>query len=103
MVIYSSADLYIESCTTLRAKIAAIDTIQTALLTTALKAASKGAISQYSLNDGQTIISATYRNAKEVTASYEAFEAIKQMFINRLNGRSIRLVDGKNFTGNGCC
>lgn len=101
MVVYSSADIYIESCTTLKAKIAAISAIQDALLTSALKAASKGSIAQYSLNDGQTIISATYRNAKEVQDAYMAFETVKQLYVNRLNGRSIRLVDSKNFTGNG--
>lgn len=102
MVIYSSADIYIESCTTLRAKIAAISAIQDALLTSALKAAAKGSISQYSLNDGQTIISATYRNAKEINDAYTSFETVKQIYINRLNGRSVRLLDSKNFNGNGC-
>jgi hypothetical protein len=101
MATWLSADLYIESCTSLKAKIAAIELIQEALLTSALKAASKGAVSQYSLNDGQTTISATYRNAKEITESYNSFEAIKQMFLNRLRGRVVRLIDSKNFTGNG--
>lgn len=103
MATYSSANIYIETCTTLRAKIAAIDAIQTALLTTALKAASKGAISEYSLNDGQTIISATYRNASEIQKSWQAFETIKQIYINQLTGRGIKLMDSKNFTGNGGC
>lgn len=97
MVIYSSADKYIESCTTVRAKIAAIEAIQAALLSSALKAAAKGSVSQYSLNDGQTIISATYRNASEIHKSWRAFESIKQIYVNQLNGRGVRLVDGKNF------
>lgn len=101
MVVYDSADKYVDSCTTLKAKIAAIEAIQSALLTSALKAASKAAISQYSLNDGQVIINATYRNASEVMKSYQDFETIKQTFINSLNGRVRRLVDSKNFTGNG--
>ncbi len=101
MAIYTSADVYVDSKTSLRAKIAAIEEIQAALLTSALKAAAKGAISQYSLNDGQTIIQTTYRNSKEIEASYNAFERIRQMYLNRLNGRRIRLVDSKNFP-NGC-
>lgn len=102
MVIYDSAAIFVESCKTLADKIAAIEAIQDALLSQALKAASKGPISQYSLNDGQTIINATYRNAKEINDSYMAFETLKQMLINRLNGRSFRLVDKQNFIGNGC-
>ena len=101
MAIYTSADLYIESKTSLRAKIAAIEAVQTALMTSALKAVAKASISQYSLNDGQTIIQTTYRNSNEITQSYEGFERIKQMFINQLNGRRVRLVDSKNFK-NGC-
>lgn len=97
-MVYESADLYIASCCGNEAKIAAIEAIQDALLTTALKAASKASISQYSLNDGQTIIQTTYRNSKEIQDSYMAFEAIKQMYINRCIGRVVRLVDSKSIT-----
>jgi len=101
MVIYNSADKYIESCQTVRDQIAAINAIQAALMSQALKAASKGPVSQYSLNDGQTIISATYRSTKEITEAYWDFERIKQVLINQINGRMFRLVDGKNLIGNG--
>lgn len=101
MAIYTSADVYVQCQQSLKAKIAAIDAIQEALLTTALKAVSKGSISQYSLNDGQTIIQTTYRNSTEITDAYDGFERIKQTYINRLNGRRVRLVDSKNFK-NGC-
>jgi hypothetical protein len=97
MAIYDSAAIYIESATTIEAKIIAIEAIQAALLSTALKAASQGNISEYQLNDGQTIIKTVYRNAKEIQASYDAFEVIKQRLINSLNGRVMRLMDSKNF------
>lgn len=96
-VVYDSADAYVESCTTLKAKIAAIDDIITALEVVALKAASTGNIAQYSLDDGQTKINTTYRNAAEVEASISAFEKIKQRYVNRLRGHRTRLVDSKNF------
>ncbi len=101
MVIFKSASEYVGTCASLAAKIAAIELIQEALLTTAMRAVEQGDISQYSLNDGQVIISTTYRNSTEITNAYNSFERIKQMFINRKNGRMIRLVDYKTFDGKG--
>lgn len=95
-MVYESADIYISSFTGYPAKIAAVNAIQDALLTSALKAASKGSISQYSLNDGQTIISTTYRNSKEIQGAWMAFESIKQIYINRCIGRVIGMVDIKS-------
>lgn len=98
MIIYDSAAIYIEIATTLKDKIAKIDAVITALETSALTAAGKGAIQEYSLDDGQTKIRTVYRNAKEVADSISAFETIRQRYINQLNGRMTRLVDSKNFT-----
>lgn len=99
MVTYSSAYKYIESCASLRAKITAIDAIIEALEATALKAAGTDNITEYRLNDGQTIIETIYKGADSVFKSIEAFEKMKQRYINKLNGGSgsFRLVDGKNF------
>lgn len=98
MVQFSSADIYVESCKSLNSKIQAIDAIITALLSQALKAASKGPVSQYTLNDGQTIINCSYRSAGDVAKSIKEFQTIKQMFINQRDGNMMRLVDSKNFT-----
>ena len=95
--VFSSADVYVESCKSLKSKVQAIEAIISALMTQALKAAAKGPVSQYSLNDGQTIINCSYRNASDVAKSIKEFETIKQMYLNQINGRMIRLVDGKNF------
>lgn len=99
MVYFESAYKYIECASDLRDKIERINTIITALEDTALKAAANDNISEYSLNDGQTVIRTVYKGADAVLRSIEAFEKIKQMYVNRLNGRTFRLVDGKNFTG----
>lgn len=99
MVTYNSAGVYIESCKTVREKIVAIDAIINALMLTAAKSASNDNILQYSLNDGQTVINTMYRGTKAIFQSIESFERLKQMYINKLNGRVIRLVDSKNFTG----
>lgn len=101
MVVYDSAANYVNSCTTLEARIAAIDNIISSLLTTALTAVGKGDIAEYSLDDGQTKIKTMYRSADEITKSIEGFEKIKQAYINQLDvarhGRRTRLVDSKNF------
>lgn len=106
MIIYKCAKDYIGSCTTIDAQIAAIEQIQMALLTQALagieSAVSNGeSISQYSLNDGQTIISASYRSASEIKKDYENYGYILNMLRNNKHGRVVRLVDHKSFYHNG--
>ena len=101
LLYFDTEGMYVQSCTTRLAKIAAIEAIQDALLTSALTAATKGAISEYMLNDGQTIIKTTYRNASEIEAAYDAFERIKQRLINSTNGRIVRLMPANNFIRNG--
>jgi hypothetical protein len=98
MALYDSAAIYIDSADTLKDKITRIDAVIDALLTVALKAAANENITEYSLNDGQTQIKTAYRGTDSVMKSIQAFEAIKQMYVNRLNGRHIRLMDSKNFT-----
>jgi hypothetical protein len=97
MVIYDSEALYIQSCQSIRDKITAIDAIIDALMLVAAKAATADNISEYMLNDGQTQIKTLYRGADAVMRSITAFERLRLMYVNRLNGRITRLVDGKNF------
>lgn len=99
MTTFDSAAIYIDSCTTIRAKITAIDAIIAALLTTAAKAAAKDNILEYNLDDGQTKIRSAYRSTAEVFQSINNFERLKQLYVNQLNGRVFRLVDGKSFKG----
>lgn len=101
MLIFKNAAAYIGTCKSIKDKIAAIENVQNALMTTALAAVEKGDISQYTLNDGQTIITTTYRNSTEIINAYNGFEAIKNKLRNQLNGRMIRLVDHKTFNGYG--
>lgn len=98
-VYYDSAAIYIQCASTLQDRIIRIDAIITALYDTALKAAANDNLTEYSLNDGQTVIRTVYKGADSVLSSIKAFESIKQMYINQLNGRVFRLVDSKNFTG----
>lgn len=96
-MIYDSATIYIDSATTLRAKIVRIDAIIDALITTALRSAASDEISEYMLNDGQTTIKTVYKGTEAIEKSIKAFTSIRQIYINQLNGRMFRLVDSKNF------
>jgi hypothetical protein len=97
MIIYDSAAIYIEKASDLKDKIARYDAIINALELATIKAAETGNITEYSLDDGQTKIKTTYRDATQIAQSIMAFIRLKQMAVNDLNGRKMRLVDAKNF------
>jgi hypothetical protein len=96
-MIFDSADIYIDSACSLKDKIKRMDQVIAALETTALRAASGSDISEYSLNDGQVQIRTVYRSVDDIMASIAAFERMRTYYKNKLNGRSFRLMDGKNF------
>lgn len=99
-VTYDSAAIYIDQATDLRDKISRMDQVINALMTTALNAASTANFSEYSLNDGQTIIKTVYRTVEDIQRSIIAFERLRQLYVNRLNGRVSRMVDSKNLNPN---
>lgn len=96
---YDNAAIYIEETADLLIRIQRITAVIAALETNMLTSAATGSISEYSLDDGQTKIRTVYRDTIQVAAAITGFERIKQRYINQLNGRTFRLVDGKNFTG----
>ncbi len=93
---YESASAFIESATSLQDRIVKIDLIIDGLMTSALAAAENAPISSYSINNGQSTINQSYRSANDVMMSIQAFEKIRTMYINRLNGSAIRLVDKRS-------
>lgn len=97
MIYFDSAQIYISSKCDARAKIKAIDAIIDVLLTTAMKAAATGNIEEYDLDSGQSKVKCMYRSPMEVMNSITTMQAIKQHYVNEINGRSMHLVDGKNF------
>lgn len=97
MAIYDSAAIFIERQTSLKAKVDAIELIIDALLILAAKAATNDNISEYQLNDGQTVIKTVYNGVDGILQSIEGLEKIKMTYLNRLNGRVMRLMDSKNF------
>lgn len=97
MVVYESAQCYIDSDTDNQARLIRINAIIFALEGSALKAAATGEITEYTLDDGQTKISQVYRNPAEIERSILAYEKIRERIINKLTGRMVRLSDESNF------
>lgn len=97
MIVYDSCGIYVQSQTTLEAKLTAIDNVIDALILSGATMAVNDNIQEYSLNDGQTIIKTIYKGSVGIANAIKYWESIRQMYLNRLHGRMVRLVDGKNF------
>lgn len=101
MVIFVSISEYFSSCKSDKAKLAAINTIIDKVLVSAALAAEKSDIDEYWWDDGHVKIRTKYRNTTEVAKAIQSWESIRQIYINRLVGRGVRLMDSSNFNGNG--
>ncbi len=97
MIVYDNCGLYIESRSSIREKIAAIDAVISLLFQQMLTAATSENINEYQLNDGQTIIKQVFNGTKQITAAIQALRIMRQDYINQINGRVFRGVDSKNF------
>jgi len=99
-IYFDSEGLYIQSQSSITAKITAIDNIIDALLLTAAKGATTDNISEYSLNDGQTIIRTLYRGTDGIYKSIQSFQRLRTYYVNQSTGRVVRLMDSKSFNTN---
>jgi len=96
MVVYDSSKIYIDGASDLCDKVVRINAIITALEDTALKSATNDDITEYSLDDGQTKIKTVYKGTDAVLNSIQSLIKLKEYYLNKLNGRQIRLVDSKS-------
>jgi hypothetical protein len=92
-IVYSSIRVYIQSASELCDKIARLDQVIDALLLAAVGAAENSDVESYVLNDGQSTIQTNYRTPEDIAEAIEKFELIRQRYVNRFNGRIVRLVD----------
>lgn len=102
MVTYDNCAIYITSASDLEERIDNIKAVMSALRDQRLNAALNDNISnyqEYSLDDGQTKIRTVYRGINEINGAIKVLERELQECYNQLNGRRVRLVDHKNFTG----
>lgn len=92
-VYYSSSMIYVTSATDIKQRLQRVRDIIASLYVAMGSAAANTGIEEYSLNDGQTIISEKYRNPDAIRSAIKGFEALENNYLNKLNGRVIRLVD----------
>ena len=94
--IFESEFLFIDSVEDMSDKVDKIDLIIKALLDLAASSAGKEDVAEYMLDDGQTKIRTQFRGMSSILRAIKDFEALRQMYFNRLNGRVFRLVDSKS-------
>lgn len=90
---------YLESKTTLQARIDAIDALidKMILRITEVVDGMNVSVEEYQMDDGQMKIRTRYRNVKDVEDGVASLEKMKQMYVNRLNGRVFNLRDQRSF------
>ena len=93
MAHFENITIYLESATCLKDKIAKMDLIIAALEDAALKGAEGVDIDEYWLDDGQTKIKNIFRDPNQIFKAIISYERMRQMYLNRLQGRGMRLVD----------
>lgn len=98
MSVEVTVDQYLESRTTLCARIAAIDAIITSALTKMAAYVSSGEFitEEAWLDDGMMKTRVNFRSAEETTKMITEMRKLKNMFKGDLNGRSTRLLSGNN-------
>lgn len=94
---FHSEAIYIQSAKTLKEKIQKLDNIIDKLEAAAADSATNQGFESYSLDDGQTKINVSYRNIDDVLNSLRGFYKLREMYVNKLNGRTTRAVPGDNF------
>jgi hypothetical protein len=99
-VIFEKASDYIQSCSTITAKIAAIDAVIDKLMIAAVKAADGANVEEYWFDDGHVKIRNKYRTVASITESIKQFEQLRTMYAQRKTGGVFRLIDQSNFHGN---
>lgn len=100
---YSSIKEYLQSKTTLDAKIAVCQQIISNMEGLILEFSLNGnaGTGDYELDNGQTKVKGTYRSVEDLSRSITAVETIMQRYINQKNGRMTRLSDQANFRRRG--
>lgn len=95
--IFESPKIYLESAKSLHERVERIDQLIDAMILSTLNVVSgedyNPNISEYQLNDGQMTVRTAYKTNNDVFKSIEELEKIKQIYLNRLNGRVMTLRD----------
>lgn len=100
MAYYVSVAAYIGTACDLNQKIARMEQVIEALEMQAINAAANSDLQSYSLEDGQVTIKTEYRSPQAIAQAIQAFETLKQTWLNRLVGRVSKGVDSQNMRYN---
>lgn len=92
---YMTISEYFECKSKLIGKIATYDILIESMEKALLEGTLSGHLIQYELDDGQMKVRAQYRNVNDMAKALSGLEKIRQMYVNRYNGRGVRLVGGK--------
>lgn len=89
---------YIQSKQSIRDKIIAIDVLIDKMMLSTLEAIDgmNGSVAEYDLDDTQVRVRTRYRSIAEIKNGIHALEQMKQMYVNRIQGRVGTLVDERN-------
>jgi len=90
---FESIKIYIENAQGLKDKVDRYCAIIEALEDAALKGAEIQDVEEYWLDDGQTKIKNIFRNPNEIFQAILNYQKLLQIALNKLNGRSFRMVD----------
>lgn len=91
---YTSISTYFECKSKLIGKIATYDLLIEAFEKAMMEGATSGHLLQYEMDDGQMKVRVQYRNMRDMTEAMNGLIKMRQYYINKANGRSIRLVGG---------
>ncbi len=93
MLVFESAEIYIQSSENLKEKICRIEAIIKALEDKALTAIKDEDLIEYTLDDGQQKIKTVFRGVNAILRAIKGYEQLLQMYANRFNGRITVLKD----------
>jgi len=88
---------YVDSKTSILAKITAINALIDALLLETITSISNSGTASLSMDDGQMKITTGFRSIAEIKNGVIGLEQIKQIYVNRYNGRGVVLRGRKNY------
>ena len=98
-VTYESDRQYLKSCTDIASRIAAIDTLITALYDQMLVLAQQEEpVTEVMLNDGQTIIKTVYRSGEQIEKTISVLQKQRNTLANQ-GRRCVRMQPVSNFNG----
>ena len=91
---YTTISEFVEAKSKLIGKIATYDLLLEQMELAMLTGIESGHLVQVELDDGMMKLRTQYRNVNDLTKAITTIEKLRQMYINRYNGRGMRLVGG---------